>query len=54
MSGSGRETHLDIREWTECPPGCQEMVSRPSQMSGSGWVALMDVREWSGDTHGCP
>ena len=47
MSGSGRETHLDLREWSEGPLGCPGVVGRPSWMTWSGREALPDVREWS-------
>ena len=36
MSESGREPHLDDREWLVGPPGCPGEVGRPSQMSKSG------------------
>ena len=50
MSGSGREASWmssscqdslpEIRELLGGPPGCPEVVGRPSSMSGSGWEAL--------------
>ena len=61
MSGSGRETFQDIREWSVYPPdvrewsggfpGCQGVDGRPSRMSGSGREVLLIVREWSVDPH---
>ena len=36
MSRSGRETLLDVREWSKNPHGSQGVVWRPSRMSGSG------------------
>ena len=47
MSGSGRVTLPDVREWSGGPPGCPGMVGRPSRMSGSGREAFPDVWEWS-------
>ena len=47
LSGSGRETLLDVREWWEALSKVQEaswMCGRPSRMSGSGQEALPDVR----------
>ena len=46
MSGSGPEALLDDREWSVGPPGCSEVVGRPSWMSGSGWEDFPDIREW--------
>ena len=60
MSGSGRETLPDIREWSSNPPECPKVVEkssrmfgRPSRMSGSVRKdlpnvreALSDVQEW--------
>ena len=53
MSGSGRESLQDVREWSRGPPGCPGVVGRPSgmsatvrepsQMSGIGPEALPDV-----------
>ena len=46
MSGSGKESFTNVREWSgDCPgclrvvrvpPGCLEVVGRPYRMSGSG------------------
>ena len=54
MSGSDRETLLEVQEWSGGPHGCPGMVGRPSRMSGSGretvryvWEAFPEVREWS-------
>ena len=46
MSGSGRESLGDVREWSGDPRGCPGVVGRPSRMSGSGREVLPDVREW--------
>ena len=54
MSGNSRESHLDVREWSEAFSDILEVVGRPSRMSGSGWETLMDVRDRSGDPPGCP
>ena len=68
MSGSGRDTLSDVREWSVGPPGCPEVVGwpsrmceRPSRLSGSVrkafpdvWETLSDVWEWSGSSLGCP
>ena len=50
MSGSGRESFQDVREWSEGPLGCPGVVCRlsrmsaigrePSQMSGIGTEVL--------------
>ena len=45
---------MDVREWSGGPPGCLEVVGRPSRMFESGRLALPDVREWSGVSSGCP
>ena len=37
MSGSGRESLPDVREWLEDSPGCSGVVRRPSLLAGSGW-----------------
>ena len=50
---SGRETLPEVLEWSVIPPGCPEVVGRPSRMSGSDREALPDVREWSGGPTGC-
>ena len=54
MSGSGRETLPNVREWLRNPPGCPgvplgclEVVERLSRMSGHCWEALTNVREFS-------
>ena len=44
MSGSGRETLPDDREWLLGTPGYPGVVGRHSLMSGSGQEALRDVR----------
>ena len=53
MSGSGRESLKNIREWLgtipnvrdwiEVPPGCPGVVGSPSHMFGNGWEALPDA-----------
>ena len=48
MSGSGRESLPDVREWSGGPIRSPGMVGGPYQMSGSGRESLPDVREWSG------
>ena len=58
MSGSGRETLLDVLEWWEALPDirvwskgypeCPEMVGRPFRMSANGQEAILDVRKLSG------
>ena len=45
MTGSGRESLTDVREWSGGPPGCLGVVERPSRMSGSGRKALPDIWE---------
>ena len=52
MSGSGRESLPDVREWLRGPPGCPEVVERPYRMSGSGGEDLPDVWQGSGDPPG--
>ena len=54
MSGSGRETYPDIREWSGCPLGCPRVVRRPSRkfwrpsrLSGRGAVAFPNVQGWT-------
>ena len=64
MSRSGRETILDVREWSEVlpdvrggvrkPPWCLGVVGSPSRMSGSGQEAFPDVRGWFGGPPECP
>ena len=49
-SGSGRETFLEVREWSGGPPEGLGVFVRPSRRSGSGreWSGgLLEVREWS-------
>ena len=60
MSGSSRETLLDVRQWSGIPHGCPGgplgclgalgrpswMSGRPSRMSGSSRETFQDVREW--------
>ena len=63
MSGSSRETLLDVLEWSgdtldarelsRGPPRCPGPVERPYRMSGCGREALPDVREWSEGHPGC-
>ena len=53
MSGRGRDTLPDVREWLGVPPGCLGRVTRPSRMSESGRESLPNVREGSGGTLGC-
>ena len=48
ISGSGRESLLNVREGSGGPPECPGVVRRPSDMTKSGREALPDVREWSG------
>ena len=43
MSVCGQETLLDVREWSEGPPGCPGMVQRPCRMSGSGREASLGI-----------
>ena len=53
MSGSGRETLPDVREWSRGAHGCPRVVERPPnvwELSGT----LPDVRYWFGGPHGCP
>ena len=50
MSGSGRETLPNVREWWEALPD----VRKASRMSGSGREALPNVRECSEGYPGCP
>ena len=57
MAESGRVALRDDQEWSGGPPGCTEVVERPSKclgvverqsrMSDKGWDALPDVRELS-------
>ena len=47
MSGSGRETLLDVREWSGGPPECPGVVGRPSRKSRIGREALRHIREFS-------
>ena len=49
MSGRGLEALPDVREGSGGPPGCPEVIGRPSQMSRRGREALLDIWEWSGD-----
>ena len=46
MSGSGRESHPEVREWLGVTPICLEVVGTPLQMSRSGRETLLDVQEW--------
>ena len=43
MSGCGRESHPDVREWSVDPPDVWEWS-----------VDISDVREWWGGPTGCP
>ena len=45
MSGSGRETLLDVRDRSGGPSGCPGVVGIISRMSGTGRGALKYVRE---------
>ena len=54
ISGSGRESLPDIREWSGVPPGYSGVVGRSSWISRSGWEAIPDVWEWTGDPPRCP
>ena len=64
MSGCGRDTLKDVREWSGGPPGCPEEVGSlsrmpgvfesPSRLSRSGREALSNVWEWSGVPPACP
>ena len=45
MSTICRETFLKVREWSEDPPGCLQLVGRPSQVSAIVREALPDVQE---------
>ena len=47
MSGSDRESHPNVQEWSGGPSGCLGVVQRPSRMLGSG-------REWLGGPSECP
>ena len=63
MSGSCRETHLDVREWWEALldvrqlsgifPGYLGVVGRLSRIFGSGREDLLNVRKWSEDPPEC-
>ena len=53
ISRSGRETLLDLWEWSGGPLGCLGVVGRPSRMSGTGREVLSDVWEWSGGRTVC-
>ena len=46
ISGSGRKTIQDVREWSGGPYKCPGVVGRPSQMSLSGRETHPDVPEW--------
>ena len=58
MSGSDRESLLNVREWSEGPPRCSGVVERPTKSpgmvkrqswkSGKGWETLLEVCEGSG------
>ena len=39
-----REVLPNVREWSGGPPGCLEVVRRPSRMFGSGREDLLDVQ----------
>ena len=54
MSGSGRDSLPDVREWSGGLSGCPGVVGRPTRMferpsrvSESSREALRDVWEWS-------
>ena len=44
MTGSGRETLKDVRDWSGGPPVYPGVVERYTRMSGSGREDLPDVR----------
>ena len=46
MSGSDRQSLLDVREWSKGPPGCPGVNGKPSRMSESGREDLPYVLEW--------
>ena len=48
MSGSGREIHPEVREWSGGPPGGPEGVGSTFRRPGSVREALPEVRIWSG------
>ena len=54
MSGSGRETLQDVREWLGVSLEYSGVVRSPFRMSGSCQEALPVVPEWSGDPAGYP
>ena len=54
MTGCGRESLQDVREWLGGLPVCPGVVEMPSRMYGSGREALPDDRVWSGVSSGCP
>ena len=43
MSGSGRKTLLEVREWSEGPHGGSIADGKPAHRSGSGREALPEV-----------
>ena len=57
--GTGRETLLDVRNWSgdssgglelvKDPPGGVELIGRPSRMSRTGRETVPEVRNWLGD-----
>ena len=63
-SGSGCETFLEVRKWSEAlsvvqkwlgdPPGGTDVFGRPTWISGSGRETLPEVRKWSRDLHRGP
>ena len=61
MVGGGREALTEVQEWSEGPPGGQEVDVRPSRIYRSGREAFPEVREanpevreWSGVPPGVP
>ena len=57
MSGNGRESLPDVREWSGGPHGCPGVARSGREAipdDGSGPESLPDVREWSRDPSGCP
>ena len=53
-SGSGRESLLEVRQWSGSHTGGPAVFGRPYLRSGSVREALQEVREWSGGPPGGP
>ena len=51
-SGSGRDAHPKVREWSRDPPGGPGVVERPNRSSWIGREALLEIWEWSGGPPG--